>query len=58
MGAHDDGVATVVFGAEDVDAQDRTVADSNLDVVLEADARRRGRDLDGGRDDASQALTA
>jgi hypothetical protein len=48
MGAHDDGVAAVSFGTEDVDAQDRTVADCNLDVVLEADAGRRGCDLDRG----------
>jgi hypothetical protein len=48
MGAHDDGVAAVVFGAEDVDAQGRTVADGYLDVVLEADAQRRGGDLDRG----------
>jgi hypothetical protein len=48
MGAHHDGVATVSFGAEDVDAQDRTVADCNLDIVLEEDARRRGCYLDRG----------
>jgi hypothetical protein len=37
MGAQDYGVPTVAFGAEDVDAQDRTVANGYLDVVLEAD---------------------
>jgi hypothetical protein len=48
VSAHDDGVATATFRTEDVDAQDRAVADGHLDVVLEADARRRGRDLDRG----------
>jgi len=46
MGTHDDWVATVAFGAEDVDAQDRAVADGHLDVALEVDARRWGCDLD------------
>jgi hypothetical protein len=48
MGAQYYGVATVSFGTEDVDAQDRAVADCDLDVVLEADVRRRGCDLDRG----------
>ena len=48
MGAHDYGVATVALGAEDVDPQDRAVADGHLGIVLEADTRRRGRDLDRG----------
>jgi hypothetical protein len=48
VGAQDDGVAAVALGAEDVDAQDRTVANGHLDVPLEAYIRRWRHDLDRG----------
>src|SRR4028118_411435 len=55
MGAQDDGVATLHFGAEDVDTQDSAVTDGHLDIVLETDSGRRGRDLHRWCDDSSQS---